>query len=110
RRVQEMESASRAVPQAVFVAIVKTIGHLITVLTALSLVVAFALGNTTAGWWVMPVILLLYGLLLLWCTKSDVGEGSFQSVSVLHLAKPSLHTARKPMKVRLFGGLRKRRK
>jgi hypothetical protein len=72
--IQKIDEASKAVPQAIYLYTFKFLGYLASLLATLTLLLTMLLGATTpiTSWWVMPVIVLAYGLLLLWCTRSEM--------------------------------------
>lgn len=78
-----VDSASRSVPHAIYFFTFKVIGYLLTLLSAVSLLLTMLLGtqDPRGNWWVMPVLLLFYGLLLSWCTRQETETMSkpFQS-------------------------------
>lgn len=93
--VHTIDEASRAVPGAIFLYMFKIIGYAIVLLWVLSLITTLMTGiPEDAGWWIMPLVMILYGLLLAWCTRSDAGSNQsvFQSITV---NSPSLQPAKK---------------
>lgn len=99
---QKIERASVAVVHALFITTVKTIGYAVSLFSALSLLITIALGQYRPNWWVSPVILFLFGVLLFWSAKeSDAAEPSFQSAA-LHPA----HKGHKKAKNRGWLGFR----
>jgi len=103
---QKIEHASLAVVHALFVTTVKTIGYVIALFSGLALLIQIALGQYTSHWWVSPVILLLYGILLFWSAReSETADHSFQSAP-LHPVHKAQKKAKKPhgwFGFRLFG-------
>lgn len=103
---QKIEHASLAVVHALFVTTVKTIGYVIALFSGLALLIQTALGAYPAHWWVSPVVLFLYGILLFWSAKeSEVGDRSFQSAP-LHAPHKAVKKTKKPhgwFGLRLFG-------
>ena len=77
-----IDRASKAVIEAVYLFSLKLIGNLIVVFSAISMLLHVVLGSFEAGWWVSPLVLLLYGFLLCWCTR---GQHDFH---VFHGGKP----------------------
>ena len=71
QEVRKLDSASKAVIEAVYMTTLKVIGNLMALLSAISIFLSIVLASTQAGWWVTPFVLLLYGLLLSWCTKGN---------------------------------------
>ncbi|PIR49406.1 hypothetical protein COU79_05045 [Candidatus Peregrinibacteria bacterium CG10_big_fil_rev_8_21_14_0_10_54_7] len=83
--VHAIDEAFRAVPGAIFLIMFKIIGYAIVLLWVLSLITTLMNGiPEDAGWWIMPLVMILYGLLLAWCTRSDAGSNQsvFQSITV----------------------------
>jgi hypothetical protein len=93
-----IDSASRAVPAAIFFFSWKLIGLIITLLTATSFVVRLIMSNGGGDpqWWVMHIVVLLYGVILSWFTHmpTEVRLFSFRSHSLHH--KPAHAAAAKP--------------
>lgn len=81
-----IDAPSRAVPHAIYFFTFKVLGYLLTLLSAVSLLLTMLLGtaDTTGRWWIMPVLLLAYGLLLSWCTRhdGDIAKGFSSTPSV----------------------------
>jgi hypothetical protein len=72
RHVERIDTASATIPYLLYFTRFKLIGSVSALLAALSLLLTVTLGTETeAGWWLMPVTILLYGLLLMWCTKTS---------------------------------------
>lgn len=69
--VRTLDSASKAVVESVYMLTLKIIGNVLTLLTALSILLNVVLGSYKEGWWVTPFVLLLYGMLLSWTTRTD---------------------------------------
>jgi hypothetical protein len=78
--VRELDKASKAVPEAIYMTTVKFIGNLLAMLAALTIFLSIVLASYSPGWWVTPFVLLLYGLLLSWCTKEDGDLSVFQTL------------------------------
>lgn len=92
---QKIEHASLAVVHALFVTTVKTIGYVVALFSGLVLLIQTALGQYPAHWWVSPVVLLLYGILLFWSAReSEIGDHSFQSAP-LHAPHKAVKKAKK---------------
>jgi hypothetical protein len=71
QRARFLDASARAVPAAIFLTMFKIIGQVILVLASLSFLLSITLGDTAVeGWWVMPVLMAIYGALIAWCTKS----------------------------------------
>jgi len=71
RWLQAIDNASAQIPTMVYTYLFKLIGVLATLLSGLSLALTFIFGNVEDGWWVMPLTVLLYGLLVMWSTRSE---------------------------------------
>ncbi len=87
----KIESASAAVPAVIFWFTFKIVGLFLAVTSALSLLLTMLLVAELEGdWWNQPLLLLLYGALLLWCTRMPAYNGRrFQSAPmVTSHAKP----------------------
>ncbi len=98
---QKIERASIAVVHALFVTTVKTVGYVVALFSGLTLLITIALGQYSQHWWVSPVIMLLYGILLFWSAKeSEATDPSFRSAP-LHAKK-----GKKAKKSRTLLGLR----
>ncbi len=70
-----IDGASRAVPEAIYFYTFKLLGFLAALLAAMSLLLTMLLNpESPENWWVMPVIILTYGLLLSWCTRTENGS------------------------------------
>lgn len=69
--VRNLDDASKAIPEAIYMTVLKLVGNGLVILSALSIFLSIVLASFTPGWWVTPFILLLYGLLLSWCTRED---------------------------------------
>ncbi len=96
--IRQTDAPSRAVPHAIYVTLFKLLGYLLTLVSALSLLLTMLLGLGTLlpNWWIMPTITLFYGLLLTWCTRSEGNGSPFQS-SPMH-ARPA--AAKPPVKAK----------
>jgi len=68
---RDLDAASKVVIEAVYMTTLKVIGNLLALLSAISIFLSIVLASFTAGWWVTPFVLLLYGLLLSWCTRGN---------------------------------------
>src|SRR3989344_1694294 len=103
-----VDAPSRAVPHAIYFFTFKVLGYLLTLLAAVSLLLTMLLGTAdmTGKWWIMPVILLGYGLLLSWCTRSDadIAKGFSSTPSV---KSPSFPPKNFPPKGKFVPGKRK---
>ena len=102
---QTLDSASKAVPAALYFYLFKILGHLITIVSGLSLVITLVLGGSAeTEWWMVPVLMFFYGLLLSWCTTSDTKS----QTSMFH-SMPMLHSS-SVMKTPLSAALPKKKK
>ena len=79
--LQSLDAASKAVAEAVYLTTLRVIGNLLALLSALSIFLSIVLASFQVGWWVTPFVLLLYGMLLSWCTK---GDADWEMIRVLH--------------------------
>ncbi len=68
-----VDEPSRAIPYAIYFFTFKIIGVLALLFGCMGLLLSmlFGIANTTAGWWIMPTIILLYGLVLSYCTRLE---------------------------------------
>jgi len=82
QEVRNLDSASKSVPEAIYMTTLKIIGNLLMVLSGLSIVLNIVLASFQAGWWVTPFVLLLYGLLLSWCTRGPQDWEIFRTKSI----------------------------
>lgn len=84
--VRGVDAASRAVPGAVFVYMFKIIGYSLVILWGLSIVTTIMGGAPSdTGWWIVPFVMLVYGILLTWCThagSTDPHLSVFKSISM----------------------------
>ncbi|MCA9370814.1 MAG: hypothetical protein KC680_02530 [Candidatus Peregrinibacteria bacterium] len=96
QEVRKLDSASKAVVEAVYMTTLKVIGNLMAILSAISIFLSIVLASFQDGWWVTPFVLLLYGLLLSWCTR---GAHEWEILKTLHVpATPAKSAALKPKK------------
>gem|GEM_PF-3150411 len=80
--VAHVDEASRSIPHAIYFFSLKAIGFLVTVAAALGLLLAMLFGYTSdPTWWVMPTLLLCYGLLLSCCTRMNMLSTTAPTVS-----------------------------
>jgi hypothetical protein len=67
-----IDGASSAVPSLIFFYVFKIAGILATLLAALSVILTLILGGgSDSGWWVLPLSIFFYGLILSWCTRAE---------------------------------------
>jgi hypothetical protein len=80
----QLSAAARAVPEALYFYTIKSLGFIVMIFAGLNLVVSMLLRATpfVRGWWVMPMTLFLYGILLLWLTREHPGRGGFMHTAV----------------------------
>ena len=72
----------------------KVIGNLLAVLSTLSIFLSIVLASFQPGWWVTPFVLLLYGLLLSWCTRGSHDWELFKTMQIT--AAPAKSVSSKP--------------
>ncbi len=79
-----IDEPSRAIPYAIYFFTFKIIGFVATLFGCLTLLLSmlFGVASITPGWWIMPVIILVYGLILSYCTRLDTLGLSPQKVPV----------------------------
>jgi hypothetical protein len=85
RIADKIDDASRKVPALLFWYSFKLLGYFLVVGSAISLLVTMLLtrGAMPATWWISPIVILLYGLLLSWCTRSpSVKQETFRTMAV----------------------------
>jgi len=98
---QAIDTASKAVPGAIYFYMFKILGHLLTIFAGLSLLLTIIFsGGGDPEWWMTPMIMLFYGLLLCWCTTEDsVGQTSmFKTIPMSNRAAAAKNKAPKAMK------------
>lgn len=67
----KIDAASAAVPAVLFWFTFKAVGFVLTVSSGLTLLLTMLLVKPLPPeWWVRPAVLLVYGLLLSWCTRA----------------------------------------
>ncbi len=89
---RNLESASKAVVESVYMLTLKIIGNVLTLLSALSILLSVIMVDFAPSWWVTPFVLLLYGMLLSWTTRDDQGKKIFQTMPMTlaaHATKPA---------------------
>jgi len=92
-----IDAASKSVIEAIYTNTVKLIGNLITLLSALSLLLSIVLASFDPGWWVAPFVYLLYGMLLSWCTRDENDLAFFKS---MQMATTMASKASRPAKMK----------
>ncbi|MDP6561623.1 MAG: hypothetical protein QF793_01730 [Candidatus Peribacteraceae bacterium] len=92
--VRGLDSASKAVAEAVYMTTLKIIGNMLALLSAISIFLSIVLASFQTGWWVTPFVLLLYGMLLSWCTK---GNNDWELLKALQVTTaPARSSASRP--------------
>lgn len=70
--VRDVPERSREVSETVFLFLFKIAGHLLVFLWSLSVIVTLLNGlPLEQGWWIMPVVMIAYGMLFIWCTRPE---------------------------------------
>lgn len=68
-----LSGSARAIPAAILFYTWKFVGLVLVLLASLSLVLRLLLGDALqTGWWAGHVTMLLFGMILLWCTPDDM--------------------------------------
>jgi hypothetical protein len=84
RQALTLDAASRVVPEAVFFYTWKFVGLLLTVLGALSLLLQLLLQGAVDLAWELHAVILLFGVILLWCTlENEMKAPAFNSSPML---------------------------
>jgi len=92
---QKIERASVIVVHSLFVTTVRTVGYIVALFSALSMLITVALGQYSAHWWVSPIVLFLFGSLLYWSAKeSDAAEPAFMNTT-LHATHKAVKKGKK---------------
>lgn len=94
-----LDSAACAVPATIFLLAFRILGQVTLVLAILSFLLSVTMGSTeVADWWVMPVLMAVYGGLIAWCTRgSTAGIAGTRSIgSSLSAASAKTVTAQTP--------------
>ena len=82
---ERIDDASRRLPAILFWYTFKTLGNLLIILGILSFVFTMLLSRPLVGaWWITPVVTLLYGILLSWCTRSPASSAQAFKMMPLH--------------------------
>lgn len=91
---EKIDSASSAVCAVLFWFTFKAVGLLLMLFSGLSLLLTMLLVRPLpTEWWVQPSVLLVYGLLLSWCTRMPRPRvQSFSSTPMMTVTKAVLHT------------------
>ena len=81
--LKSVSTAARAIPHTIYFFTIKFLSHAIVLFSSLSLLLKATLTESDfePHWWIMHAIMLLYGLILWWCTRSnlEVTSSSFRS-------------------------------
>ncbi len=80
QEIRSLNAASKSVIEAIYLTTLKVIGNVVALLAAISIFLSIVLSSFQPGWWVSPFVLLLYGMLLSWCTR---GTGDFELLKAL---------------------------
>lgn len=81
RMAERVDDASRRVPALLFWYTFKTIGSLLILVGFLSLIITMLMTRPLTGaWWIVPVVTMLYGLLLSWCTRTPASSKAFRLI------------------------------
>jgi len=91
---RSLDTASKAVIEYIYLLALKIIGNMLTLFSALSILLNIILDEFGKGWWAMPFVLLLYGMLLSWATRSDRDLKVFQTAPMT--VAPQASKASKP--------------
>lgn len=108
-RSRGLDAASKAVPGAIFFGILRLIGQTSLILAGISFLLSITLEATTVpGWWMMPVLVAVYGALLTWCTKSPSTPRAHTTLQIVGLgSKMTSRPAKAPVKSVAAGKKRK---
>ncbi|MSR87284.1 hypothetical protein EXS70_03885 [Candidatus Peribacteria bacterium] len=80
---EKIDDASRRVPALLFWYSFKVIGTLITLVSVLSFLLTMLLFRPLEGsWWLSTIVMLLYGLLLAFCTRWPQSSSSFRTAPI----------------------------
>lgn len=84
RMADTIDDASRKVPALLFWYAFKLLGYFLVLGSAISLLLTMLLADAMPGtWWISPIVVLLYGVLLSWCTRSpDSSVQNFRSAPI----------------------------
>ena len=95
QETHNLDSASKSVPEALYMTTLKIIGNLLAVLSTLSIFLSIVLASFQPGWWVTPFVLLLYGLLLSWSTRGSHDWELFKTMQMTAAPAKSIATSPK---------------
>lgn len=101
QHIAKIDQASRAVPSLLFHSLFKFLGYFTTFTASLTIVatVLFAPEAALSGqWWPAPLLLLAFGVFLLWCTASPVLPRPFRSEAMNGAQRPASKIAAKKKK------------
>ena len=79
---ESIDDASKKLPMLLYWYAFKVLGYLMTLYGGLSLLLSMLLVRPPlpVAWWITPLVLFLYGILLSWCTRSTADtHGGFSS-------------------------------
>lgn len=94
-----LDAAARSVSAAVFLAAFRLIGQITLLLAILSFMLSITMGSTgVAGWWIMPLLMAIYGGLISWCTRSSTTMWPGSTASVGSAMKATPARAQTPVK------------
>ena len=79
---RSLDASSKAVPEAIYTTTLKFLGNVLVLFSVLSVFLHIVLAAYEEGWWVTPFVVLLYGLLLSWCTRGNVDAEMFKTVQM----------------------------
>ena len=69
---RDIPKRSSIVSETIFLTILKIFGHMLVFLWGLSFVIFLFNGfPVDQGWWVMPIVMMAYGVIFIWCTKDS---------------------------------------
>ncbi|MFA7681422.1 MAG: hypothetical protein WCX61_00125 [Candidatus Peribacteraceae bacterium] len=96
--LRALEPASALIPSIIYLYTVKSVGMLAAILSGLSVILTLILGSAEEQWWAMPLTAFLYGLLLMWCTRSERSPTPLFNSKPMHTRPVSVKTAVSPAK------------
>ncbi len=106
KMAQSIDDTSKRVCSAVYWFSLKLVGYILCLVSLLAffLTLLFLREMVDATWWIMPTIFFLYGLLLSWCTRTDVvASAPLRSIpspapaKTLVATTPSVPPVKKPL-------------
>lgn len=88
---EEIPGPSRVVIQSIFVMLFQIIGHMAILVWGLSLLITFFTGiPEEAGWWILPAVMIAYGLLVTWCAHGAQTILPHNAFAVFKLNPPAV--------------------